>query len=220
MSDHHFRWFRPTFLTPVLLLLALVACGGGESEQEAEGAEPAANVPQAGPPLDIQPLGDAELMGIDRAQVVLNMPWSDNVLARSPAPNSARATLQTIAIAEGPTFDRIAFAFGTDAPFPGYRVVWNDLRTAGCGGDVARELPGEWTLLVSIEPATAREGPAAGDRTRTSDSPAIASAERVCDQASRLVWAVTAADSARVRTIELRDPPRLLVDVMHATAAP
>jgi hypothetical protein len=159
-------------------------------------------------------------MGIDRAQVVLNMPWSDNVLARSPAPSSARATLQTIAIAKGPTFDRIAFEFGTDAPFPGYRVVWNDLLAAGCGGQAARELPGEWTLLVSIEPATAAGGPAAGTRIQASDSPAMERAERVCDQASRLVWAITAADSARVRTIELRDPPRLLVDVMHRASAP
>jgi hypothetical protein len=220
MSDHHLRWYRTTVATPLLLLLALAACGEGGADEGAEGADAGPRVPEAGPPLDIQPLADAELLGIDRSKVVLNMPWSDNVLARSPAPSAARATLQSVAITRGPTFDRIAFEFGTDAPFPGYRVVWNDLLSAGCGGQAARELPSEWTLLISMEPATAAEGPASGVRTQRSDGPAIEAAERVCDQSSRLVWAIPAADSTRVRTIELRDPPRLMVDVMHAAGAP
>jgi hypothetical protein len=172
MSDHHFCWYRAVVATPALLLLALAGCGGGEPEQEADGAGSAASVPRAGPPLDIQPLTDAELMGIDRALVVLNMPWSDNVLAKSPAPEAARATLRSVAISEGPTFDRITFDFGTDAPFPGYRLVWNDLMTAGCGGTAARALPAEWTLLVSLEPASARR------RARRSGSSALRSPTR------------------------------------------
>jgi hypothetical protein len=220
MSDRHFRWYRGAVVTPALLLLALAGCGGGEAGEDAEGDAVASGIPEAGPPLDIQPLGDAELMGIDRAEIVLNMPWSDNVLAKSPAPAAARATLQSVAVSQGTNFDRVAFEFGDDAPAPGYRVVWNDLMAAGCGGEAARELPGEWALIVSIDPATATGGPAAAVRTQAADSTGIEIVERVCDQASRLVWAITAPDSTRVRTIEMRDPPRLLVDVMRPATAP
>ena len=213
MSDHHLRLFA------LVLTLVLTACGDGEPEQD-DTAPPPSVVPQAGPPLQIEPLTDAELMGIDRGQVVLNLPWSDNVLAKSPAPNAARATLQSVELTRGETFDRIELGFGTDAPFPGYRVVWNDLLTAGCGGSPATTLPAPRTLLISIEPATAREGPAAGERTVRGDFTMMRGATRVCDQADRLVWAIPAADSARVRTVELRDPPRLIVDVMHPDTAP
>jgi len=213
MSDHHLRRF------PLVLVLALAACGGGEPDQD-DGAPPAAVVPQAGPPLQIEPLTDVELMGIDRSQVVLNLPWSDNVLAKSPAPNAARATLQSVDLTGGATFDRIELGFGTDAPFPGYRVVWNDLLTAGCGGSPANTLPAPRTLLISIEPATARAGPAASKRSVRGDFSMVRGATVVCDQADRLVWAIPASDSALVRTIELRDPPRLIVDVMHPDTAP
>jgi hypothetical protein len=209
MSDHHLRW-------SVALALTLAACGGGEAGEE-EAAPPPSNVPQAGPPLELEPLADAELMGLDRGQVVLNLPWSNNVLARSPAPSSARATLQSVDVARGPSFDRIAFRFGTDAPFPGYRVVWNDLNTAGCGGQPAQELPAERTLLVALEPATAQEGPAASATSVAAGLTMIERAARACDRADRLVWALSAADSGLVRTIELRDPPRLIVDVQHPT---
>jgi hypothetical protein len=215
MSDHKLHWLTLLALT----LGAASSCGGGEPETELE-APPASSGPQAGPPIELGPLADAELMGIDRAQVVLNLPWSNNVLAKSPAPASARATLQSVSVERGPTFDRFTLGFGTDAPFPGYRVVWNDLRTAGCGGEAATTLPAERTLLVAVEPATAVEGPAASQSTRGADLPTIERAVRVCDQRDRLVWALAATDSALIRTVELRDPPRLIVDVQHPTAAP
>jgi hypothetical protein len=211
MSDHHLRW-------TVALALTLSACSGGEPGQEGEARPPAASGPAAGPPLALQPLGDAELMGLDRGQVVLNLPWSNNVLAKSPAPNAARATLQSVNLERGPSFDRFTLAFGTDAPFPGYRVVWNDLRTAGCGGEPAMELPADQTLLVAIEPGTAREGPAVGETAVDGELTTVERATRVCDRADRLVWALAASDSSLVRTIELRDPPRLVVDVQHRTA--
>jgi hypothetical protein len=211
MSDHHLRW-------SVALALTLAACSGDEPAQEGEAPAPAASVPQAGPPLALEPLGDAELMGLDRGHVVLNLPWSNNVLAKSPAPNAARATLQSVSVERGPSFDRFTLGFGTDAPYPGYRVVWNDLRTAGCGGEPATELPAERTLLVAIEPAAAREGPAAGETVVDGELTIVERATRVCDRADRLVWALAATDSSLMRTIELRDPPRLVVDVQHPTA--
>jgi hypothetical protein len=211
MSDHHLELVA-------LILLGLAACGGERSAEAETDAAPA-NVFQAGPPLTIEALTDAELMGIDRAQVVLNLPWSNNVLVREPAPASARATLQAVRIERGPTFDRFELTFANDAPFPGYRVAWNEQRTATCDGESVA-LPAEWTLTVGTEPATAREGAAAATRSVRADLPAIKGASRVCDQLLRLVWAIPAADSTLMRTIELRDPPRLIVDIQHPATTP
>ena len=222
MSDHDLRRTRkPTRRSrvPAALLLIAAACGGERLPEEQPGAQ--AGVPEAGPPLELPTLSDAELMGVDRSQVVLALPWSDNVLAKDPAPSAARATLRSVEIARGEGFDRATFTFGTDAPFPGYRVVWNDQRTAMCGGEPGR-LPGEETLLVSFEPATARDDAGratAGERTRRPGLPAITAVEEICDRVSRLTWALAAADSTRVRVVELRGPARLLVDVMHPDAA-
>jgi len=210
MSDHDLRWVA-------VLLVALAGCGGDAPGDAGEA--PAAPVPEAGPPLEIQPLGDAELMGVDRGQVVVNLPWSNNVLVREPAQASARATLQSVRFQQGPTFDRFELTFGTEAPFPGYRVVWNDVRTASCAGDPPASLPMP-SLLVALEPATAAEGPAAGTQRVDAGLTSFREARRICDRLQRLVWAIPAADSGLVRTVELRDPPRLIVDVQHATPAP
>ena len=218
MSDQDLRTSRP-LLAALLLLVLAAGCGNGEAEREPPAG--AARGPEAGPPLEIRPLSDAELMGIDRTQIVLNLPWSGNVLAKEPAPAAARATLRSVDIARGETFDRITFTFGTDAPLPGYRIAWNDERTASCD-DEAIELPAEWTLLVGFEPATARDDAGratVAERARRPALPAIREAEQICDQTNRLTWALAAADSGLVRLAELRAPPRLAVDVMHPASA-
>lgn len=215
MSDRNLRrTSRIAAALPAVLVVA-AACGGGEAAPEPPAIDP--NVPQAGPPLEIPELTDAELMGASRAQIVLNLPWSDRVFAKDPAPGAPRATLRAFAVEDGPGFDRASFTFGTDAPFPGYRVVWNDARTATCGGEPGT-LSSETTLLVSFEPATARDddgGSSVAERSLRPGLPAITSAAEICDSTSRLTWALAATDSARVRVVELRDPARLLVDVQH-----
>ncbi len=82
MSDQDLRTSRP-LLAALLLLVLAAGCGNGEAEREPPAG--AARGPEAGPPLEIRPLSDVELMGIDRTQIVLNLPWSGNVLAKEPA---------------------------------------------------------------------------------------------------------------------------------------
>ena len=77
-------------------------------------------------------LTDAELMGIPRGEVLLTLPWSENVVSRDPAPAAPRATLRSVTITGGDSFDRAVVEFGTDTPFPGYRIVWGDSAVTGC----------------------------------------------------------------------------------------
>jgi hypothetical protein len=197
----------------------VVALGGCGAEEPAPEAAPDPGVPEAGPPLQITPLTDEELLGVDRSRITLTMPWSEQAVSRSPAPASARGMLRALDVHDGGTFDRVTFTFGTDAPFPGYRVVWSDSTNAMCGEGMAIALPPEDpTLLIAFEPATGHEDGGRrtiAERSRSTELPVLRRAREVCDQADRLTWAITAADSARFRVVELRDPPRLLVDVMH-----
>ena len=180
---------------------------------------PPENVPTPAEPVKIEPLTDAELMGISRDQIVMTLPWSESPLSRNPAPNAPRATLHSIDVSAGETFDRATFGFGDDAPYPGYRIVWNDSTAASCA-DSTSVKPPAGTLVIRFEPSTAKD---AGRATvaKTSQRPALPSVEtarQVCDKNDKLIWALGAADSTRFRVVELRDPPRLVVDVRHKDA--
>lgn len=169
----------------------------------------------------LEPLTDAELAGIPREQVVLALPWSEAIVSRDPGSVAARGTLQSVALSEAAGFDRAVFEFGDDAEFPGYRVAWNDSTTAVCGAQAAPDPGRGRTLLIRFTPARAHEDDGAktvAETSRRPGLPSVATARQLCDAADTLAWALGAADSTRFRVVELRTPPRLLVDVLHAGA--
>jgi hypothetical protein len=207
----------PRLLRHAVPLLAVLSwgCSGGE------GADEPAQTPNI--PLNMEPLTDAELMGVPREQVLLTLPWSAQVVSRDPAPLAARATLHSVEVAEGGGFDRATFEFGTDTDFPGYRIVWNDTANARCADEPAAELGVGGTLLIRLQPTTARslEGARTVEQTsRSPDFPSVATARQLCDDGDRVVWALGAADSTVFRVVELHTPPRLVVDVAHPGAVP
>lgn len=201
----------------LLILVAALAwsgCSGGDETAEAPPQTP--NIT-----LNVEPLTDAELMGVPREQVLLTLPWSERVVSRDPAPNAARATLYSVNVQEGPGFDRTTFEFGTDTDFPGYRVVWDDSASARCADEEAAELGSGRTLLVRLEPAWTR-GPG-GENTiaQTSRSPrlpSVGTARQLCDEGGKVIWALAAGDSALFRVVEMHTPPRLVVDLAHPGA--
>lgn len=177
------------------------------------------DVPTPAEPVRIEALTEAELMGVSRDQIVMTLPWLDSPMSRDPAVNAARATLRSVEFAAGGTFDRSTFAFGDDAAYPGYRIVWNDSTAASCA-DSTSVKPPAGTLVIRFEPSSAK---ADGETTvaQTSQRPAlpsIATARQLCDANDKLIWGLGAADSTRFRVVELRDPPRLVVDVRHKDA--
>jgi hypothetical protein len=192
-------------------VLLLAACG--------DGGRPAEEAPPPAETVQIDPLTDVELMGIPREQIVLTLPWSDAPVSRDPAQNAARATVLAVEVTGGEGFDRAAFEFGTDTDYPGYRVAWNDSTAAACGDEGVAKPAG--TLLIRLEPATtAAEGGGRplGETSRRPELPAVTTARQLCDENQEVVWALE-ADSTRFRVVELRDPPRLLVDVLHGGGA-
>ena len=163
-------------------------------------------------------LTDAELMGIPHGEVLLTLPWSENVVSRDPAPAAPRATLRSVTITGGDGFDRAVVEFGTDTPFPGYRIVWGDSAVTGCPAQVSPELAGTPTLLVRFEPASARDDTGRPTVTETSRSPALpmlATARLLCERNDHLIWGFGTVAPTRFRVVELRTPPRLLIDLLH-----
>jgi hypothetical protein len=210
-SDLKLRLFMP-----LVSLLLGAGCSGAE-EEAPEGPPPTPNVS-----FEIKPLTDEELLGVPREQVLLTLPWSQNVVSRDPAPNAARATLRSVEVAGGPTFDRTTFEFGTDTDFPGYHIVWDDSASARCAEERRADLGGRRTLLIRLQPAWTQDSEGKGTITQTSRRPAlpsVATARQLCDEGDRIVWALGAADSTVFRVVELHTPPRLVVDVAHVGAA-
>ena len=194
-------------------IIALALCS--------EAGEPAADAPLPSQSVPLEPLTEADLMGISRNEVVLRVPWSRSPVTRDPAPAAPRATLHSVAIAGGEGFDRATFELGTDTPFPGYRIVWNEVATSMCGEEAAPDLGPTPVLLVQFKPATAREDsgrPTVAQSSRLPGLPAIAAARQLCDDKDHLVWALGAPDSTTFRLVELRRPRRLVVDLWHQDA--
>ena len=198
-------------------LIALVLCPAACSD----GGEPAADAPLPSQSVPLEPLTEADLMGIPRNEVVLRVPWSRSPVSRDPAPAAPRATLHSVEISGGEGFDRATFELGNDTPFPGYRIVWNEVATSVCGEEAAPDLGLTPVLLIQFKPATAREDSGrstVAQSSRLPGLPAIATARQLCDDKDHLVWALGAPDSTTFRLVELRRPPRLVVDLRHLDA--
>ena len=212
MSDHNLK-HTVTFLA-YLGVTSLMGCSDTPKEPPPEPPQPAV-------PMQIQQLGDDELLGIDRGQITLTMGWTAAPLGRDPAPNSARASLHQADFEKGEFFDRAVFTFGEEAPSPGYQVRWNDSLAAQCSDSTAVS-PGAKALVIRLEPVTAQRDPKRSYITQPLRQPklkAIAAAKQLCDQSDRVVWAL-GAESTRFRVVELQSPPRLIVDVLHPGAEP
>ena len=116
MSDLVLRRFlSPARACGLALFLLPAACSDAD--------EPAADAPAPAQSVRIEPLTEAELMGIPRNEVVLTVPWSRSPVSRDPAPAAPRATLRSVDISGGEGFDRAVFELRNDTPFPGYRIV-------------------------------------------------------------------------------------------------
>jgi hypothetical protein len=87
--------------------------------------------------------------------VVLRLPWGGPPVSRDPAP--PRVTLRSVEVLGSEGFDRDVLQFGTNTPFPGYRIVWNEVASSVCGEEPAPDLGLAPVLLIQFKPSTARE---------------------------------------------------------------
>lgn len=199
---------RPAPLLFALLLVVACEPGAPPEEPGSEEAAPPAQQEEEG-------LGRDDFVGIERQDVVFNLPWVGGPVNREPTGPPATVSLEDVTTHGGTGFDRIVFHFAEGA-FPGYNLAWAEEAPVACESGEAAQLEGERWLRVRLEPASA-----AGDGAP--DAPAdltnVQDVALTCSREDALVWHLGVADSAQVRVMELRRPERLVVDVRHAPGA-
>lgn len=197
----------------LLLPFALAACGGGD-EGEGSGAIPQDTLVRS---LPAEPLSDSDFEGLDRANLVLPLPWSTNRISRDPGA-APRAILTSVDVSGHDGFDRVAFTFDEALSVPGYEVsVMESGAELRCGnGPQAVTVGSERMLVVRLAPS--RPVDDEGRRTvpiRTSsvDHDRLEEAGLVCDGADVAIWVGGLAEGQQVRVLEMRNPHRVVVDV-------
>ncbi|AGC41868.1 hypothetical protein MYSTI_00518 [Myxococcus stipitatus DSM 14675] len=145
-----------------------------------------------------------------------NREWTTSPveLKRSSAP---QATLRSVRAGAHPDFDRVVFEFeGTQ--LPGYRVEYPKEPVVQCGSGDVVSLAGKAQLQVSLMPARAHTDagqPTVATREQKVALPVVVELERICDFEGEVSWALGTQGTAPFRIMELKEPPRLVVDVRH-----
>ncbi len=122
--------------------------------------------------------------------------------------------------AENPGFDRVVFEFD-GAVASGYHVEYVDRPLRECGSGRTVEVPGDGWLRVRLQPARSHEfdGERAtvtvADRDRRPDLPNLVALRQLCDFEGQVEWVLGVRSPERYRVIDLREPGRVVVDVLH-----
>ncbi len=204
-------------LTFALTALALSACAGDDSADDTPGQAPAARGDTIVRPIKRQPLGAADLAGISRDAISLELPWTANRVARDRG-SAPRAAIASVSSDSHDGFDRVILSFEGSVAVPGYDVSFADSGAElPCGdGPQSATLASERLLVIRTGPSRAeREDGSRTMRTRTErmGHARLAEGGLVCDSNDVTLWVAGLTEGSEVRVFELRDPLRLVVDV-------
>lgn len=186
----------------VLLLTALGACAGDREEVN----------PADTPPEESTTVAEPD----DTNNVsVLNNPdtaaWTAGLTAKG---GSEMVTLTAVRTARHDEFERIVLAF--EPQLPGYQIQYVDRPVRQCGSGDVVELPGDGWLSIRLEPAQAHtdEGaPTVAERSRTPNYENLKALKLICDFEGQVEWVAAVVAPNQYRTLELREPARLVIDV-------
>lgn len=200
-------------LSAFVTLSLVAACGGGDEPAPAEDIAAAGDT--AITSVSVDPLSDEELSGFEREDLAMQLPWMARRVSRDPEPLAPRASVADIDVIGQEAFDRVIFRFTDATPFPGYRVAFAPSDTTFvCGEDESTlGVSGERALIVSISPARKGEGATLPVRVRRVGQARFADAGVVCEDDNKVVWTAGLSEGAEVRTLQLRSPNRLVVDI-------
>lgn len=190
--------------TVLLLLTALCAC-----DREQEGERMGDTPPPDGTAVQSVPADTENVSALNNPDTAA---WTAGLMAK---PGSAMATLLEVRTAMHEGFERVVFSFG-DGPLPGFKVEYVDRPVRACGSGEVVDLPGDAWLSIVLEPARAHtdEGRATvAERSRTLAYENIKALRLICDFEGQVEWVIAASAPQRYRTLELKAPVRLVVDV-------
>jgi hypothetical protein len=138
--------------------------------------------------------------------------WTAGLTAK---PGDSMSTLTDVRTAIHDDYERIVFGFGPEG-ISGYKLEYVDRPVRQCGSGDVVPLPGDAWLSIQLEPAQAHteEGkPTIAERARTLNYPNMKALRLICDFEGIVEWIVAVSSPNQYRTLELREPPRLVVDI-------
>jgi hypothetical protein len=111
-------------------------------------------------------------------------------------------------------YDRVVFEF--QGGVPGYHVEYIDKPVRDCGAGEPRPIAGDAWLEIRFFPANAHDEqgrPTVSARELHPNLENVIEIERTCDFEAVVTWVLGTKSPKRYRVLELRDPPRLALDV-------
>lgn len=202
---------------PLLILTSLLLAACAASDPEADAAATQQQPDTTIQPIEREPLTEADLAGLDLADLAVELPWTTNRITRAAGPAAPRSLLEDVEVSAQEGFQRVLFTFSDVTPFPGYAIrVAEPDTTVTCGEEESEvEAEGMGLLVLRIAPARAHEG----DDVRVDVGTSALEGDftrggLVCDDGNQLIWATgVELEDTQVRVLELRSPWRLAVDV-------
>jgi len=236
------RMFRRTTLVAVLVL---AACGGERDESSTPAgrseAEPAQDAAAAGPdtpggpettgaPTAADAPGTADARATTGSSGITagNDPTAAPPGAGEPRAGTTGPTVRrgsitgvstqtAIRVGRQEGFDRVVFEFGSGG-LPGYTIEYVERPIRQCGSGNAVSIAGAAWLRVAMTPARAHDDAGnvtVAERTLAPALPAVRQLRLTCDFEARLEWVVGVSGRKQYRVLELRNPDRVVVDILH-----
>jgi hypothetical protein len=208
---------------PAALLAALLlsACGerqGSRDLREAYRSALPAEEPAAQPPSDHDPEGGAVVAARPDTLPERAFEGTVGIVTREHQARGV-ATLEAARAASHTGFDRVVFEFRDDI-LPGYHLEYVDRPVRDCGSGDPIPVEGDGYLMVRMQPARAHTDAyqatvTVAERRRRLDHPNLKALVSTCDFEAVLEWVLGVGSPNRYRVTELREPARLVVDVLH-----
>lgn len=152
---------------------------------------------------------------IENASVLSNPDTAGWTAGLTAKPGAGMTTLRAVRTAAHADYERIVFAFGPDT-MPGFKVEYIDRPVRQCGSGDVVELPGDAWLSIRLEPSQAHteEGsPTIQERARTLNYENLKALRLICDFEGVVEWVAAVASPNAYRTLELKTPSRLVIDI-------
>jgi hypothetical protein len=130
--------------------------------------------------------------------------------------NDFPTVLTSVRTAKHEGYDRIVLEFKDRVP--GYHLEYVDKPVRDCGEGQVIPLAGDSWLEIRMYPVDGhtQEGqPTIQERQRKLDLPVMLEGKQTCDFEAVVTWVLGLARPNPYRIVELKDPPRLVVDVKH-----